>query len=177
MKQRSGLSGDDQAVGQVVSLIVAGAIFLAAVATVLVVSQGAARDDSSASDAAKRIQAAGLADILVGSAGIGWDDDPDAIERLGLLAGNGSGLDAQSLEALRGAVVASTDNGKVDYEEAQRSLGMDPAGTAGFHIRIYPVGLDDLAVSEDLRIGYIADWTSLASVKAWTSTTASTSRP
>ncbi|MHB1261554.1 MAG: hypothetical protein ACYC2H_07540 [Thermoplasmatota archaeon] len=164
MKVRSGLGRDEQGVGQVVSLIVAGAIFLAAVATVLVVSQGAARDVGMG-ETAKRVEAASLADLLVGSAGVGWTSDPDTVARLGLLAGNGSGLDAESLEALRGAMADAQDNGKVDYAEALSSLGMDPEGTAGFHLRIYPVGLDDLAVSEDLRIAYIADWTSLVSVK------------
>lgn len=164
MKRGFGRIHDEEATGQVISLIVAGAIFLAAVATVLVVSQGAARE-AGLGETSKRVEAASLADILVGSAGVGWDSDPDTLQRLGLLAGNGSGLDPESLEALRGAVMAASDNDKVDYEEAQRSLGMDPDGTAGFHVRIYPVGLDDLAVSPDLSLGYIGDWTSLASVK------------
>lgn len=150
--------------GQVVAFLVAGTIFLAAVASVLVMSQGAARDPVGDREAAKGVQAAGLADVLVGSAGIGWDAGPDGLERLGLLASNGSGLDAASLEALRGARADATDNDKVDYEEAMESLGMATDGSEGFHIRIYPVGLDDVAIPDDLDTAYVGDWTSLASV-------------
>lgn len=156
---------DDEAVGQVVTLMVAGAIFLAAVGTVLVVSQSASNEPSEAREATKEIQAAGLADILIGSTGIGWSSDPDGLQRLGLLNGNGSGLDPDSLEALRGALSSSTDNEKVDYEDALVSLGMDPDDAAGFHLRIYPVGLEELEVSHDLRVAYIVDWPLLAQVK------------
>jgi hypothetical protein len=159
------LRKDDQAIGQVVTFLVAGAIFLAAVGTVLVVSQSSATDVGDSRESAKTIEAAGLADILVGSAGIGWEAGPDGIGRLGLLASNGSGLDPASLDALRGAMEHATDNDKVDYEEALLSLGMDPSDSAGFHLRIYPVGLEELPVPSDLRVAYIADWTSLASVK------------
>ena len=39
-------------------------------------------------------------------------------------------------------------------------------GSAGFHIRVYPVGLANLynASLSQLRVGYIADWSSLPSV-------------
>jgi uncharacterized membrane protein len=161
---RDDLRDDPDGVGQVVTLMVAGAIFLAAVGTILVVSQTAANEPSESREATKKVEASGLADILIGSTGIGWGSDPDGVERLGLLAGNGSGLDPESLDALRGAVEASTDNGKVDYEDALVSLGMDNDGSNGFHIRIYPVGLDELEVPHDLRIGYVADWTPLVSV-------------
>lgn len=163
--KRRGLRGDTSAVGQVVAFMTAGAIFLAAVASVLVVSRGAAKDTAISGEAAKHVQAEGLADILVASAGVGWDDGADGLERLGLMASNGSGLDPDSLEALRGAVEESTDNDKVDYEDALASLGMDADGTEGFHVRVYPVGLDDLELDPGLSVAYIGDWTSLGSVK------------
>ncbi|MFA5944911.1 MAG: hypothetical protein WC876_10650 [Candidatus Thermoplasmatota archaeon] len=159
------LHRDDSASGQVIAFMVAGVIFLAAVASILVVSRGAASDPTEAHQAATGLEATGLADLLVGSTGIGWDNGPDGIDRLGLLATNGSGLDPDSLAALRGALEASTANGKVDYDEALLSLGMDPDDNAGFHLRIYPVGLDDVEMPEDLRVGYVGDWTSLVSVK------------
>ena len=158
------LRGDEAGTGQVITLMVAGAIFLAAVGTVLVVSQGTVNEPSEAREASKQVEAAGLADILIGSTGIGWSSDPDSLQRLGLLASNGSGLDPDSLEALRGAVEDSTNNGKVDYEDAMASLGMDEEDGDGFHIRIYPVGLEDLEVPHDLRVAYIADWTPLVTV-------------
>jgi hypothetical protein len=158
------LREDQEGVGQVVTLMVAGAIFLAAVGTVLVVSQTAANEPSEARDATKEIEASSLADIIFGSPGMGWGSDADGVQRLGLLASNGSGLDASRLDALRGAMNASTENDKVDYEDALESLGMDPDGTAGFHLRIYPVSLDELETPNDLRIAYIADWTSLVTV-------------
>jgi hypothetical protein len=164
MRDPPRLRKDDQGTGQVVTFLVAGAIFLAAVGTVLVVSQGAATEPGETRESVKSVEATGLADILVGSTGIGWESDPDGIDRLGLLATNGSGLDPDSLDALRGAMEDATDNGKVDYEEALLSLGFDPEDSAGFHLRIYPVGLDELTVPTDLRVAYIADWTSLASV-------------
>ncbi|HUR25154.1 MAG TPA: hypothetical protein VM327_03960 [Candidatus Thermoplasmatota archaeon] len=155
---------DEQAAGQVVAFMVAGAIFLAAVGAVLVVSQGAAKKAPEAREANKQVQAAGLADILFGSPGVGWGSDPDTMQRLGLLAGNGSGLDATHMEALRGGMADSSDNGKVDYEDALLSLGLDPNDTAGFHLRIYPVGLNQVATPHNLRIAYVADWTSLVTV-------------
>jgi hypothetical protein len=144
--------------------MVAGAIFLAAVGTVLVVSQTAVNTPNESQESSKAVEAAGLADILFGSSGIGWSSDPDSLQRLGLLASNGSGIDAAHLEALRGGMQDSTDNGKVDYEDALVSLGMDPDETAGFHIRMYPVGPLTTLVPHDLDIAYIADWTSLVTV-------------
>lgn len=150
--------------GQVVAFLVAGAIFLATVSAVLVATSTADADPSAAQDAGKSVEAASLADLLVGSTGVGWEAGADGLTRLGLAAANGSGLDPASLEALRGALQGSTANGKVDYEDALVSLGMDPEGTEGFHIRVYPLGMDELEMSDDLDIAYIADWDALVGI-------------
>lgn len=157
---------DQEASAQVVALMVAGAIFMAAIGAVLLASSGAGSDRSSADAAAQDIEADGLADLLIGSAGVGWAAGPDQLGRLGLAAANGSGLQQSSIDALRGALMASSANGKVDYADAQRSLGLDPAGAQDFHIRIYPVGLQSTydASLSGLRVAYVADFLSLASV-------------
>jgi hypothetical protein len=158
------LRNDDGALGQVVAFVTAGAIFLASVGAILLASQGAVTDHTEQDEATKGLEAQGLAALIAGSSGVGWSAGPDHLTRLGLLAANGTSLDPAALEAMRGGVERSTVNGKVDYEDALRSLGVDPASSAGFHLRIYPVGLDDLAVSPDLSVAYIGDWTTLLGV-------------
>jgi hypothetical protein len=160
------LQKDTSATAQVVSFMVAAAIFMGAIASVLVVTHGTASDHASADAATQDVEAGGLADIIVGSAGIGWAAGPDGLARLGLAATNGSGLQQSSIDALRGAVMASAANGRVDYEDAQRSLGLDPAGPQEFHIRIYPVGMDSVydASLSGIRVAYVADWGNLGSV-------------
>jgi hypothetical protein len=119
------------------------------------------------------MQAGGLADLLVGSPGVGWGSGADHVSRLGLEAANGSGLDPASLEALRGAQATSQSDGKVDYSDALASLGLPASGPAGFHLRVYPVGLTTLynQTLSAMRIGYIGDFSPLASVSI-SSTTA-----
>jgi hypothetical protein len=157
------LRSDSNASAQVVAFVVAAAIFMGAVAAVLLSTRDAASDASSADAAALDIEAESLANLLVGSSGVAWAAGPDQVDRLGLGAFNGSGLQQESLDALRGALLASAANGKVDYSDAQASLGLS---SQDFHIRIYPVGMDaayDASLS-GLRTGYIADWTSLPTV-------------
>jgi hypothetical protein len=71
------------------------------------------------------------------------------------------------MDALKGGTASSASNGKVDYPEALASLGLDPSGDSGFHIRIYPVSTLQGATP---KTAYIADWTSLVTVKVASST-------
>ncbi|MFA5944912.1 MAG: hypothetical protein WC876_10655, partial [Candidatus Thermoplasmatota archaeon] len=157
---------DGSASAQTISLVVAAAIFMSAVSAVLLLSRSAGDDRAAADEATQDIEATSLADLLVGSAGVGWASGPDDLERLGLGASNGSGLQDSSILALKGAMEQSMTNGKVDYADAQASLGIDPAGTQEFHIRMYPVGMSTVYDSSlsGIRVAYIADFTSLANV-------------
>jgi hypothetical protein len=158
------LGRDDSASAQVLTFLVAGALFTGAVGTVLLVSRGSAQQDRGATEANQEQQADRLADLLVNSPGIGWAAGSDAINRLGLRATNGSGLQASSLDFLRGALFTHTANSKVDYPDARTSLGL--TGTQDFHLRIAPVGLAPVykAADSNIRTGYIGDWVSLATI-------------
>jgi hypothetical protein len=161
-----GFQQDGSASAQTISLLVAAAIFVAAVSAVLMASQQSGADHAAADSAAQDIQASSLADILLGSPGVGWTADADTLQRLGLAASNGSGLDSASIDSLKGAMAVSMDNDRVDYPDAQRSLGLDPAGSQNFHIRMYPVGMSDVYDSSlsGISLGYIADFTSLPTI-------------
>lgn len=162
------LKEDVSASAAVVSFMVGAAIFLAAIGAVLVATQDVSDPpaEDQLGDAGSDVAAEGLAAILVGSSGVWGSGDVDDLGRLGLLSGNGSGLDPTILEAMRGGKFEPLANDKIDYPEALESLGMATDGTDGFHVRIYPLGdLGDLEVNEDLSVGYIADWSSLATVK------------
>lgn len=163
---REKLEKDGSASAQVVAFMVAVAIFMGAVATVLVMTRGAGADRSSADSATQDLEAESLADLVIGSAGVGWESGPDGLDRLGLGAMNGSGLQQSSIDALKGAYMASAANGKVDYEDAQRSLGLEAGGSQDFHLRIYPVGMDTVydASLSGIEVAYIGDWTSLPTV-------------
>src|ERR1041385_8090583 len=170
---RRSLRWDISAAAQAVAFLTAGAIFLAAVASLLAVSRNANVQHDRADQAGEGMQAGGLADLLVGSPGVGWGSGADHVSRLGLEAANGSGLDPASLEALRGAQATSQSDGKVDYSDALASLGLPASGPAGFHLRVSPVGLTTLynQTLSAMRIGYIGDFSPLASVSI-SSTTA-----
>lgn len=151
---------DRQASTQTISLLVAAAIFMAAVSAVLLASHDSTSDHSAADSATHDIAAASLADIIIGSPGIGWTLGADQVTRLGLGATNGSGIQPSSILALKGAMASSAANSRVDYDDAQRSLGIDPAGGQEFHIRMYPVGMDTVydASLSGIRVAYIADF-------------------
>ncbi len=155
---------DDAAVAQMLTFLVAGVMFVGSVGTVLYFTRTAATDDDAVASATTNIDAASLADLLVGSPGIGWENGADGVVRLGLLAANRSGLDAAHLDLLRGATYeANATNGKVDYEEAEASVGLTGADT-DFHLSIYPIGLKQTLAAADLssiRTGYIGHWNSL----------------
>jgi hypothetical protein len=161
------LRTDDLALStQVVSLLVALAVFLVALAGVLVSIDNAGDDMAPTDAAAQQVRADGLADLLVVSQGVGWASGVDHVTRLGIGASNGSGLQESSIDAMRGAMLAGQANGKVDYAEAQASLGLDPAGDQQFHVRMYPVGMSAIYNSSlsGLRVAYIADFTSLGNI-------------
>ncbi|MHB1261553.1 MAG: hypothetical protein ACYC2H_07535 [Thermoplasmatota archaeon] len=157
------LRDDHDGSAQTISLLVAAAIFMAAISAIVLTSNDANQDIESANSAAQDIEAASLADVLLGSPGIGWSLGADGIERLGLGASNGSGIDPVSILSLKGAMALSTVNGKVDYADAQASLGLDPTGSSQFHIRMYPVGMETVYDSSlsGIRVALIADFTSL----------------
>ena len=161
-----GFQQDGSGSAQTISLMVAAAVFIAAVFAVIMASQQAGGDHAAADSAAQDIEAASLAEILISSPGVGWTADADQLQRLGLMAANGSGLDASSIASLKGAMAVSMDNDRVDYPDAQVSLGMDPDGSQQFHIRMYPVGMADVYDSSlsGIRVGYIADFSSLPTV-------------
>lgn len=166
------LRRDPSAVGQVITFLVAGALFMGAIAAVLVMTRGAGKQDHGASEAGQQQQAGRLADILVSSPGIGWASGADAVQRLGILATNKSGLQASSLDALRGALFTHSADGKVDYPDARTSLGL--TGTQDFHLRVYPVGMSSVykAADSSLRTAYIGDWLSLPVITVALSTSA-----
>lgn len=152
---------------QIVSLMVALAVFLAAVAGVLLAVNSPGDNPAPADAAAEEVRADALADLLVVSQGVGWASGADHLSRLGFGATNGSGLQQSSIDALKGAMLAAdASNGKLDYAEAQQSLGLDPAGDQQFHVRVYPVGMSAVYNSSlsNLHVGYVADWTSLGNV-------------
>jgi hypothetical protein len=163
-RPRCTLRSDRNAVGQVVAFLVAGVIFVAATAAILVATRSSGGNDHGSHEASQQTQANRLADLLVGSPGVGWNLGNDHILRLGLQATNGSGLQQSSLDALRGALMTSALNGKVDYPDARQSLAL--SGTQDFHIRMYPVALSSVYQSAAYRqhIAYIGDWSSLPSV-------------
>lgn len=158
------LRQEPSASGQVIAFLVAAVIFIGAVAAVLVSSSRVGRGSSSSGDASQSVRVSNLADLLVGSPGVGWALGADHVSRFGLGAVNGSGLQQSSVDALKGALINSSSNGKVDYADAKASLGV-PA-REDFHLRLYPIGMDLLYNSSlsGLRVGYIGDWTDLPAV-------------
>lgn len=162
------MPSDTNATSQVIAFIVGGAIFMASIGAVLLTSQGAAADRAGPDNAVRTQEAKNLVDMLVGSPGVAGESGPDGLVRLGFAAHNGSGLQQSSMDALRGAaLVADSGNGLVDYEEAKRSLGLDPGGTKEFHLRIYPVLPKDSPdnAGTTLRVAYVADWARIATAK------------
>lgn len=154
---------ETDAVGQVLTFLVAGAILLASIMGILLAVRQSSTYDSGARSSSTDAEARSLAAILLDSQGFGWSAGNDNVTRLGLAKTSG-GLDQERLEALRGAFFVSTANGKVDYEEARESLGL--TGSQDFHLRIYPMALPALykEARSDIRTAYIGDWTSLATV-------------
>ena len=165
MREKTGPRED--AVAQTVAFIVALAFFMGILGALLVATGDTPDSDGSeVQDAQNRLDAQRLADVLVGSPGIGWGTegalDADAVERLGLQHPDGVRIDDDRLDALRGASYhADATNGKLDYEEALASLGLPLDNTLGFHIRMAPVGLQKTLLAADLshiRTAYVGDW-------------------
>lgn len=171
--RRRPVGAGDAALATVASLLAALPVFLAAVAGLVLTASGPGQDAAPVGEAAQEVRADGLADRLVASPGVGWPAGPDAVQRLGLGAANGSGLQQSSIDALKGALAASAANGKVDYDDARASLGMQ--GNRQFHLHVEPVALPSIVVASgsSLRVGYVADWASLPTVLVPSSTPAS----
>jgi hypothetical protein len=155
---------DTSASAQVLTFLVAGVLFLAAVAAVLLTTRNAGKEDRGAGEADQQQKAGRLLDLLVNSQGIGWASGADGVGRLGVRATNGSGLQQSSIDALRGALFTHATNGKVDYADARASLAL--SGTQDFHLRIHPVAMDAVynAADSAQRTAYIGHWESLASL-------------
>ena len=106
-----------------------------------------------------------LADLLVGSVGIGWGNGADAVSRLGLSNANGTGLDAAHIQALQAAsLTGSYSNGRIDYPDARAGLGL--TGTQDFHLRLRiptssGTGSQGAVPLFSIRTAYVGDWTSV----------------
>lgn len=158
------MPGED-AVASTTTFVIALGLFMAAFAGVLLATSEVGQDTDTPDAAADRAGAEALADILLGSAGLGWEVGPDSLQRLGLLSGNLSGLDASHLDLMRGGTFDATSNGLLDYDEATSSLGL--SADEDFHLRIYPPSLDDLLQEANLthiKAAYIGNWANLPSV-------------
>lgn len=157
--------GEEGAAGTMLATLVASSILLASIGAVIWATGQDSKDARPVDEAVRRSDAEALAQMLVGSTGQGWQHGPDALVRLGLMNTNGSGLDLEKMEALRGAAYESLPNDAVDYPDALAGLGLDSLdGASDLHVRIYPVGLKKVLAEHNLshiRTMYIGDWTSL----------------
>jgi hypothetical protein len=169
-----------------VAFLVAGVLFMASVVAVLVTTRTSS-DSEGTGDipqaAAYRVQANGLADILLESPGFvsgstpeDWSDGAtyagrvpaaDSLARLGLLDAQATSpkmLDFAKFQNLRSAPFATADDDFVNYEEARRTLGLEKADM-DFHIRAYPSlqSVKDLLAcgvqckDPNLRVSYVGD--------------------
>lgn len=153
---------DERAVSQVFAFLIAGVLFIAAISAILVLGTDLGQDDDSLQGAEGQLRSESLAEFLVGSPGVGWESGADSVVRLGLRDVNGTGLDEEHLDLLRNASHAASANGKVDYEEAVASLGIDEG--VDFHVRMSPVALREVMFKADLShldTAYIGDWEDL----------------
>jgi hypothetical protein len=162
------------AAGQAVAALIAGVVFVASVGTVFWYTQERAVDSSSSTEALSRAEADALLALIVGSPGSDWDQDADLLGmsaggRFGLRASTG-GISLTKMDLMQGAMLqTAATNGLLDYAEAQKALGMQTASGIGtqFHLRIYPVGLNETLADLDLshiRTAYIGDWQKLDAV-------------
>lgn len=176
-----GRRDDSGLASTVVAFLIAGMLFIASVVGLLLMTQSGAQDGvgGPAATATAKVEAAGLADILLGSAGYadgaafdhagaaanGSMPAADRLDRLGLMdAQSGTGmLDFAKLQNLRRAPMAANGtDGYVNYEEAARTLGLSGAGLA-FHIRAYPSlpTVRELQTTQsrdhNMRVTYVGD--------------------
>ena len=180
-------SDGDAGVGSsVVAFLVAGVLFMASVVAVLVTTRTSSDSDSTGDipqAAAYRVQANGLADVLLESPGFvsgsnpeDWSDGAtyagrvpaaDNLARLGLLDAQATApkmLDYAKFQNLRAAPFFTADDDFVNYEEARRMLGLEGADL-DFHIRAYPSlqSVADLLAcgvsckDPNLRVAYVGD--------------------
>lgn len=155
----------DDAVASTVTFVIALGLFMAGFAGILLATRDVGQDTIAADAIADQAGAEALADVLLGSAGIGWAGGADGLERLGLVHDNGSGLNPAHLDLMRGGTFDATSNGLLDYEEARASLGL--TDDEQFHIRVYPPSLQQFLTTIDLshlQAAYIGEWAILPSV-------------
>lgn len=160
-------SRDDRGASSPVAFLIAGSIFLASVGSVLYVTHDAARNADAGDAATDQMDAVSLLNLLTESQGVGWEKGADSLDRFGLGAANGTGMQLENIQSMRVFGDSPNDgNGIVDYEEARASLGLDEAGL-DFHLRIEPVWVDvrnrSLA-NETPRLGYLGDFDPVATV-------------
>lgn len=145
----------DDAAAQAFAFLVAGVLFVATTGALLITVANSPVDSRSAERAGLDHGATSLLDVLMTSQGQ-WAGGNDGLGRLGLANEDGR-IDVARLEALQGGAYAASANGRVDYEEALASLGLDPDDGERFHLRIYPLE----PVSWDISfvpLAYIGDY-------------------
>ena len=137
---------------------------MAGFAGILLATSDIGQNTSAPDAVADRAGAESLADVLLGSPGIGWELGADGLLRLGLVNPNGTGLDADNLQLMRGGTFNASANGLLDYDEATSGLGL--SSDENFHLRVYPPALKEILGEADLshiQAAYIGDWASLPS--------------
>lgn len=153
---------DGSAASQLLGFLVAGALFVATLSVVLVLSVNQESPTTKADVASAQSHAERLSALLIENTGEGWyaggakcdglveNKDAlsgDLVERLGIGAEPCATLDQRlpgnlsydKITNLQRATIEADDaNGRLDYEEARASLGLDEANL-DFHIRTQPV--------------------------------------
>lgn len=157
MQRSGGQFWDDHvdAVGQTLSFLMAGTLFVSSMAAVLVATTDLRRDSQGADQAIQDHQAASLRDSFVSSSGKGWDGSPDDLGKLGLASASG-GLDIKKMKALAGhGYNGSLHDGVIDYQEAKTLLGLD--AQQQFRLKVEP-GTAAINSLGGLRTMYIANF-------------------
>lgn len=168
------------AASSVVAFLLAGAVFIGAIGTLLVSGRDTADSGATVqvSAATLSLQAQSLADLLVNSPGyhivdgqavVDWSTaSADELERLGLREADRRFMDFDKFQNLRRAGYASLDDGFVNYPDARTSMGLD-ALDLDFHLRAFPSlkSVQDLLASgsrdKNLRAAYIGDVNAVSS--------------
>lgn len=161
VRNRPRFWGSTQGTTQVLPFLVGTLVFAGTFGVVVHDAVNTSRQASEVSEANLAAEAVGIADAILGSPGKGWYTSvncaaggqatasnlkPDALQRLGLAAepscaqpGSAFNLSYDKIENLGQAMYdPNPANGKVDYLEARKSLGLERTGE-DFHIRSWPV--------------------------------------
>jgi hypothetical protein len=154
------LARDDNAAAGTLGFMIAGAILTVLVGALLFSASSAGRDDTGSQAEHRDLDSEAMVDMLVNNKGAGWESGADGLTQLGLRNQNGSGIDLAYMAAMQGALYPATDNDKLDYDEALALMGLDTAGSSGFHLRISPVALDMALVDylDGIKVAYLGSW-------------------